>query len=175
MSDFKKFSFRCKVNYAKVHAPDQKYDKYSVVMVVDEKGKKDLEKLLAEHSTPLRVFNPQTNEMQDRIKDLGDGTYGMNLGRKGKKKDGSPNFINVVAADGKTPISADTLIGNGSEVIVHGVSRLMENGQGAISLTGLQVIDLKAYAGEEYEAVDGYMPDTSDSDKSASATSTDAF
>jgi hypothetical protein len=162
----------CKVEYATVHSPKNKYQsqdkEYQVTALLDDKAMADFKIIMNKHNIQEEVLNPSARKTQSRFKDGENGIKKLTFKRNELKADGSPAKIKVKAADGKTDIPKDILIGNGSTCIIHFfVYQDAKSGEGVFRLSGLQVLDLVEYdAGGSFESREGFSVPESDASAS---------
>lgn len=151
----------CKVEYATVHVPKNKFEskdkEYQVTALLDDKAMADFKIIMNKHNIQEEVLNPSARKTQSRFKDGENGIKKLVFKRNELKADGSPVKIQVKAADGRTDIPKDILIGNGSTCIIHFfVYKDNKSGEGVFRLSGLQVLDLVEYDGGSFEAREGF-------------------
>lgn len=165
----------CKVEYASVHNPKNKYQsqdkEYSVTALLDDKSMSDFKLIMDKHNIQEEVLNPSARKTQSRFKDGENGIKKLVFKRNELKADGSPAIVKVTAADGRTLVPESILIGNGTTAVIHFfVYKDQKSGEGVFRLSGLQIIDLVEYSsGKSFEARKGFVvPDDIELDSSAS-------
>lgn len=167
-ADFKNIQIRGIVDYARVHSPKTKYGKngstkledmeFTITLRLDnEKTKQELIKHFEATNVALIVPNPSTFTMDSRFKkDKNDGHEFVQFKRDAANRNGDPVSIDVVDSKGN-PLSKNTLIGNGSEAIIHLFVYQGVKGGGVVRLSGIQVVDLKTPVNNKFKAVSGFV------------------
>lgn len=165
MSGIEFEKLECKVEYASVHQPRNKYEstdkEYSVTALLDDKAMADFKLIMDKHNIQEEVLNPSARKTQSRFKDGENGIKKLVFKRNELKADGSPAIVKVTAADGRTLVPENILIGNGSTAVIHFfVYKDKKSGEGVFRLSGLQILDLVEYSGgKSFEAREGFSID----------------
>lgn len=168
-------SIECKVEYASIHKPKFKFEskkrEYSVTALLDDEAMADFKLIMDKHNIQEDVLNPSAKKIQSRFKEGENGIKKLVFKRNEFKADGSPVKIQVKAADGRTDVPPDILIGNDSKCIIHFfVYKDAKTKEGVFRLSGLQILDLVKYeGGTNFETREGFkVPQSASGEDSGS-------
>jgi hypothetical protein len=147
-NDITNASFESKIRWAHVHTAkdNSRFNSastYQVDLVLDTAEQiSKLEGLLEANNISLEVLNPNTGQMQSRIKTDAEGVRYLTIKRNAVNASGKEAKIAVTDAGGAI-LPDSVLIGNGSTAIVHFFMYPMKGKPGnTLRLSGVQILDL---------------------------------